>query len=147
MEIRFTPGSQTLRAIMTSMRLPTGAPQEILHILRIFCSLLMEVFQLPSTYQLRQSANYSISQSLLNKNDTIGDLSADFLQVIQTMSALLEELTSQILLIIGAVIIAVCLVIGSLYIFNKSFHSFANQALGRVSKKALAGGYSKKSTK
>lgn len=97
--------------------------------------------------QLRQSANYSISQSLLNKNDTIGDLSQDFLQVIQTMSALLEELTSQILLIIGAIIIAVVLVIGTLFVFNQSFHNWTNQALGRVANKALVGGYSKPAKK
>lgn len=80
--------------------------------------------------QLRQSASYSIAQSLLNKNDTIGDLSTDFLQVINTMSQLMEELASQILIIIGAVLAAVMLVIGSLYIFNKNFHSWAGHALG-----------------
>jgi hypothetical protein len=79
--------------------------------------------------QLRQSAQYSISQSLLNKNDTIGDLSKDFLQVIRTMSTLLEDLTTQILIIVGAVIAAVMLVVSSLYIFNKSFHSWANTTL------------------
>jgi len=82
--------------------------------------------------QLRQSASYSISQSLLNKNDTIGDLSKDFLQVIQTMSALLEELTSQILIIIAAVIAAVVLVVGALFVFNKSFHSWANNTMSTV---------------
>jgi len=79
--------------------------------------------------QLRQSASYSIAQSLLNKNDTIGDLAGDFLQVIQTMSALIEELTSQILILIAAVLGAVILVIGSLYIFNKSFHQWTNNGL------------------
>lgn len=79
--------------------------------------------------QLRQSASYSVAQSLLNKNDTIGDLSKDFLHVIRTMSNLLEELTTQILLIIAAVIAAVIMVVGSLYIFNKSFHGWANTAI------------------
>jgi len=88
--------------------------------------------------QLRQSANYSIAQTLLNKNDTIGDLSQDFLQVIQTMSSLLENLTSQILLIIGAVIAAVVMVVGTLYVFNKSFHSWTNGALHRVGQKVDA---------
>lgn len=79
--------------------------------------------------QLRQSAQYSISQTLLNKNDTIGDLTKDFLQVIRSMSTLLEDLTTQILIIVGAVIAAVMLVISSLYIFNKSFHSWSNDKL------------------
>lgn len=85
------------------------------------------------TDQLRQSAQYSISQSLLNKNDTIGDLSKDFLQVIQTMSSLLEELTSQILILIGAVLAGVLLVVGALYVFDKDFHGWANNTLESVS--------------
>lgn len=87
------------------------------------------------TDQLRQSAQYSISQSLLNKNDTIGDLSKDFLQVIQTMSALLEDLTSQILILIGAVIGAVIMVVGALFVFDKDFHSWANKAMGTAKSK------------
>lgn len=85
------------------------------------------------TDQLRQSAQYSIAQSLLNKNDTIGDLSKDFLQVIQTMSTLLEELTSQILILIGAVLAGVMLVVGALYVFDKDFHGWANNTLESVS--------------
>ena len=81
------------------------------------------------TDQLRQSANYSIAQSLLNKNDTIGDLSKDFLQVINTMSQMLEELTTQVLIIIGAILAAVILVFGALYVFNKDFHSWATNTV------------------
>lgn len=80
--------------------------------------------------QLRQSASYSIAQSLLNKNDTIGDLSTDFLQVINTMTQMMEELTTQILIIIAAVLAAVMLVVGSLYVFNQNFHSWASHAMG-----------------
>ena len=90
------------------------------------------------TDQLRQSANYSIAQSLLNKNDTIGDLSNDFLQVINTMSSLLEELTTQILIIVGAVIAAVILVVGALFIFNKGFHSWATNAMQTVADAKIA---------
>lgn len=79
--------------------------------------------------QLRQSASYSIAQTLLNKNDTIGDLSTDFLQVINTMSQLMENLATQILIIIGAILAAIMLVVGSLYIFNKNFHSWATNTL------------------
>ena len=79
--------------------------------------------------QLRQSASYSISQSLLNKNDTIGDLSGDFLQVIQTMSELLQTLTTQILILIGAILATVVMVGGALYVFNKNFHSWADDVM------------------
>lgn len=79
--------------------------------------------------QLRQSATYSITQSLLNKNDTIGDLSTDFLQVINTVSQMMEQLATQILVILGAVIVAIMLVVGSLYVFNKNFHSWASTSM------------------
>jgi hypothetical protein len=82
--------------------------------------------------QLRQSATYSVSQSLLNKNDTIGDLTGDFLQVIKQMSELLESLTTQLLMIIGAVLVAIMLVLSSLYLFNKDFHNWTNTAVKSV---------------
>jgi hypothetical protein len=88
--------------------------------------------------QLRQSADYSITQTLLNKNDTIGDLTTDFLGVINTMSQLMEELATQILIIVAAVLAAVVLVIGSLYVFNKNFHSWANHAIGTAADAELA---------
>jgi hypothetical protein len=74
--------------------------------------------------QLRQSAQYSIAQTLLNKNDTIGDLSQDFLQIIETMSDLVEELTSQMLIIIGAILAAVIVMVGALYVFSKNFRGW-----------------------
>lgn len=88
--------------------------------------------------QLRQSASYSIAQTLLNKNDTIGDLSTDFLQVINTMSQLMEELSSQILIILGAILAAIMLVVGSLYIFNKNFHSWAQHTMGSTVDRQLS---------
>jgi hypothetical protein len=81
------------------------------------------------TDQLRQSADYSITQSLINKNDTLGDLSKSFLSVINSMSELLEDLTTQILVIIGAVIVGVVLVVGTLFVFNQTFHSWMQDRL------------------
>ncbi len=81
------------------------------------------------TDQLRQSAGYSIAQSLLNKNDTLGDLSRDFLQVVRSMSDLLEDLTSQILIILGSILGAIALTVGALYIFDKSFRSWTRARL------------------
>lgn len=72
---------------------------------------------------MRQSADYSISQTLLNKNDTIGDLSGDFLQIIETIADLMQTLTVQFLVIIGAVMSIIMLLIGSMYMFNKGFRS------------------------
>lgn len=85
------------------------------------------------TDQLRQSAQYSLAQTLLNKNDTIGDLANDYLQIIQAISELVDDLATDMLLIIGAVIIALILVVSALYIFNKNFQSWTSDALKQVS--------------
>jgi hypothetical protein len=78
---------------------------------------------------LRQSADYSISQQLINKNDTIGDMSKDFLQVIQTMSDLVETVTGQVLIIMGAVLAIIAMIGGSMYISNTNFRNYVN---GRI---------------
>lgn len=82
------------------------------------------------TNQIRQSATYSISQSLQNKNDTIGDLTKDYLQTINTMADLLEDLTTNLLIIVGLIIFAVIMVVGALFMFNKSFNAMFKSALG-----------------
>jgi hypothetical protein len=87
---------------------------------------------------LRQSAQFSIAQSLINKNSTIGDLTQDFLQVIQTISDLLEQLTSQIILILAAIITAFVLVVGTLFLFSRSFQDWSKSALGQVKDKYVA---------
>ena len=79
--------------------------------------------------QLRQSAQYSISQSLLNKNDTVGDLSKDFLGIVRTMSDLIDDLATKVLLLIGAVLAGVVVTLGALYAFNKDFHGYINSRL------------------
>lgn len=71
--------------------------------------------------QLRQSADYSIAQHLINKNDTIGDISKDFLRVITSMGDLVDTLTTQLLIIVGALLTGVILITGVLYVFNKDF--------------------------
>jgi len=84
---------------------------------------------------LRQSADYSISQTLLNKNDTIGDISTSFLQVIDTMGQLLTTLTGQVLMILGAVLAMVCMIVGALYIFNRGFREAVNTQVDRATTK------------
>ncbi len=115
----------------------TGDSVYVANITQAFTGSMVGTLQVSNTVtdQLRQSATYSITQTLVNKNDTIGDLSGDFLQVIQAMSDLLETLTTDILIIIGAVLAAVVLVVGALYIFNQSFHTWADHAIkGKVEK-------------
>jgi hypothetical protein len=79
--------------------------------------------------RLRQSANYSISQTLLNKNDTIGDISKDFLKIINTYSGMIESITGQILMIVGSIMVIIALIVGTLYIFNKQFHNGLNKRI------------------
>jgi len=52
--------------------------------------------------QLSQSASFSVAQSLINKNDTVGDLTKSFLQTIQTWTSLVQDSSSQIMVILAA---------------------------------------------
>lgn len=79
------------------------------------------------TNQLRQSAKYSITQSILNKNDTIGDLTKDYLQVVQEFSDLLDDLSGQILIIIGGILACIILVVGFLYLTNNKFRNWVHK--------------------
>ena len=74
--------------------------------------------------QLSQSAKYQLTQTLLNKNDTIGDLSQDFLQVIETLGDLMDELASQILILLGAILAGVIMIGLTLYLTNKNFRAW-----------------------
>jgi hypothetical protein len=79
--------------------------------------------------QLKQSTGYSISQSLLNKNDSVGDLAKDFLQVIQTFGDAVENITFMILVIIGAIMAAIIMIVATFYVFRrKQFNQIANMA-------------------
>jgi hypothetical protein len=88
---------------------------------------------------LRQSADYSISQTLLNKNDTIGDISKDFLKVIETMATLVETLTGQILIILGAVLAIIFLIVGSMFVFDKGFRNTVNSVINDGVKSLASG--------
>lgn len=70
------------------------------------------------TNQLRQSATYSIAQSELNKNDSIGDLSKDILQIIKNLSDILEETVTRAFYV--AVIVILGLLIGFFILFASS---------------------------
>jgi hypothetical protein len=81
---------------------------------------------------LRQSADYSISQTILNKNDTIGDLSKDFLGIISTMADLMETITGQMLAILGSILAILVLVIGAAYEFNPTIKNDIDNRLTSV---------------
>jgi hypothetical protein len=68
---------------------------------------------------LRQSADYSISQQLLNKNDTIGSITKDFLNIINSMGTFLNTLTGDGLLILGSILAIMALLIGAVFLFSK----------------------------
>jgi hypothetical protein len=79
--------------------------------------------------QLSQSADFSITQAVLNSNDTIGTIANSFSGVIEAMADLIKTLTTQVLLIIGAVLAALVMVMGALYVFNKDFKSLTDKSL------------------
>ena len=87
---------------------------------------------------LRQSADYSIAQTLLNKNDTIGDVTQDFLMVIDTMAGMMETLTGQMLVILGCILAIVVMLVGAMYVFNKGFRNAMNARMDIYTNK-LAG--------
>jgi hypothetical protein len=68
---------------------------------------------------LRQSADYSISQQLLNRNDTIGDITKDFRQVIQSLGEFLNTLTGDGLIILGSILAIMALLISAVFLFSK----------------------------
>ncbi len=67
---------------------------------------------------LRQSADYSIAQQLLNKNDTIGDITKDFVGVIDTMGGFMDTLTGDLLIIIGSMLALFVILIFAFYMFS-----------------------------
>lgn len=90
------------------------------------------------TDQLRQSAQYSIAQSLLNKNDSLSDITKDFLAILQTIDQIFESTVNGVIVIIACLVGSIILVVGGLYIFNKQFHVwFTNQVSSYADAKAL----------
>jgi hypothetical protein len=85
--------------------------------------------------QLRQSASFSISQALINKNDTTADLTGDLLKVLNNMSKLIEDVVTRLLVILAAVIVAVAVVIGARYILDERFRAAVTSRLDTVSNK------------
>lgn len=86
--------------------------------------------------QLKQSTDMSIAQTLLNKNDTTGDLANTFLSVIKTMADLVDNVAGSLLIILGGVVAIVLVIVSSLYLFNKQFHSvvdtYTTQKIGQT---------------
>lgn len=82
--------------------------------------------------QLQQSAAYSIAQTLINNQNTTADILNTFTGVIDTIADLIQTLMSQIIMILGAILAAVIVVVGGLYIFSKDFRDWGNMAIGAV---------------
>ncbi len=78
---------------------------------------------------LRQSADFSITQQLLNKNDSIGDISGAFVKVIDTMANLLPTIVGSLLLIVGGVLAVVVMFAGTMYLVNPKFKAVVDQAV------------------
>lgn len=85
---------------------------------------------------LRQSADYSISQTLLNKNDTIGDLVNSFLGIIDTVGGFVDTLTGQLLIIIGCMIAVFIIMVGSFYFFTQKGRELGDALINVAEAKA-----------
>ena len=80
------------------------------------------------TNQLRQSSQYSISQSLLNKNDSIEDISNSLIGVLQKLSDVIEDVTTGVLIIVAAVILMTIFVVAGLYLGSSQFKSWMDRS-------------------
>ena len=78
---------------------------------------------------LKQSADFSIAQQLLNKNDSIGDISGAFVQVIDTMADLLPTIVGSLLLILGGVLAVAIMFAGSMYFLNPKFKAAVDRVV------------------
>ncbi len=85
---------------------------------------------------LRNSTDYSISQSLLNKNDSIGDITTDFLRIIDSMGDFMVTSTGLFVIILGAVIALGVMTISALYIFNRDFRNKFDEVIRNAPKSA-----------
>jgi len=79
--------------------------------------------------QMKQSASYDVTQALLNKNDTTGDLTNDLLGILDNMSDLVENLVTKMLIIVGGVIICVAFVMLGRYIMDAGFRSWVQEKI------------------
>lgn len=70
--------------------------------------------------ELKNSAQYAISQSLLNKNDTLGDLAKSLERTIDNFADLLESTAGQIVIIVSAIILGIMIVALGIYLHNRA---------------------------
>lgn len=61
--------------------------------------------------QLKQSAQFAITQTLVNTNDTIGSLTKNALGIIQNVADLIQTIAFQIIVIITAVIVTLAIIL------------------------------------
>jgi hypothetical protein len=79
--------------------------------------------------QLTQSSDFGLSQTLKNINDSTGDLANAFLNIISSIDDMLSTITGQLLLIIGAILLCILLIVGSLYLFSHQFATMVNEKI------------------
>ena len=83
---------------------------------------------------LRQSASFSVAQSLLNKNDTIGDITNSFVKTIDTMGVFMNNLTGLMLIMIGCLLALFVMLTASAYFFTSKGRAFIDNLANVKSK-------------
>lgn len=83
------------------------------------------------TNQLRQSASYSIAQSELNKNDSIGDLSKDILQIIKNLTDILEDTVTRAFYVAVIVILGLLIAFFVLFASSQKFRKAINSEVDK----------------
>jgi cobalamin biosynthesis Mg chelatase CobN len=68
--------------------------------------------------QLKQSADFTVLQTLINENDTIGSLVNSYLRTIESLADFATSASAQILIIIGCILMCVMMIAGWIYLSN-----------------------------
>jgi len=106
----------------------TGTSIYVNKINQTFSASVMAKMKVTDTVidQFTQSSDFSLSQSVKNVNDTTGELADDFLQLITSVSTMMDTLTGQLLMFLAAIIVCIIMVVGTLYLFSNGVHATIN---------------------
>jgi hypothetical protein len=97
----------------------------------VFISALSQDFQATSNSNLdavnhiyneiKSSAAYSIAQSLLNKQDTVGDLTKNLNNALSTVANLIDNIVTYVIICVACFILGIFLVMALMSLFSKRY--------------------------
>lgn len=79
--------------------------------------------------EIKSSASYSIAQSLLNKQDTVGDLTKNLNSALTNVADLIDNLATYAIICVCCFVLGIFLVLGIMYLFSDKYKSRVNDIL------------------